>query len=112
MWVDMNDPRSKLFGFHDIGKRDRVGLGHIATHNPDTVAIDQVLWKCCGAATTERSTQTGYSGAVSYTGLVLNRDNSKATAEELFHQIIFFNVQRCSTEGGDSQRMIDLAPIW
>ena len=111
MWVDMNDLRSKLFGLYHITEGDRMGLGHIAAHNQDAVAIDQVLWKCCGAATSKRSTQTGYSGAVSYTGLVLNRDDPQTGIEELFDDIVLFIIQCCSAKRGDTNCLIDLAPI-
>jgi hypothetical protein len=72
----MNNLGSKLFGFDNIAKCDRVGLGHIAAHNPNTVAIDEILRKIRGTATSQRRTQTGYSGTVSYTGLVINRDDA------------------------------------
>src|SRR2546421_4119066 len=111
MWVDMNNLSSKLFGFDDIGKAYRMGLGHIAAHNPNAVAIDQVLWECCGAATSERSTQTGYSGAVSYTGLVLNRDDPQTGIEELFDQIVLLIIQCCSAKRGDTNCLIDFTPI-
>ena len=111
MWVDMNNPGSKLFGFDDIGKSYRMGLCHVAAHNPNTVAIDQILWKCCGTATSERSTQTGYSGAVSYTGLILNGDDPQTGIEELFDHVVFFIIQCCSAKRGDTNCLIDLAPI-
>jgi len=111
MRVYMDDLGSMLLGLHNIGKPDRMGLGHVAADDQNSIAINEVLRKCRGTATAQRCTQTGYSGAVSYTGLVLNRDDAKSSAEELLHQIILFNVQRCSTQGGDSQRMVHLASI-
>jgi hypothetical protein len=47
----MNNLGSKLFGFDNICKAYRVGLGHIAAHNPNTIAIDDVLRKIRGPAT-------------------------------------------------------------
>src|SRR5579859_5611320 len=76
MWVDMNNLRPKLPGFDNIRKANRMGFSHIAAHDQYTVAINQVLWKTSSAATSQCCTQTGYSGAVSYTGLVLNRGNA------------------------------------
>src|SRR5689334_9989017 len=98
MRVYMDDFGPTLLGFYHISKRHGMGLGHVATHDQNSIAIDEVLRKCRGTATPQRCTQTGYSRAVSYTCLVLNRDDAKTTAEELFHQIIFFNVQCCPTE--------------
>jgi hypothetical protein len=57
---------------------------HIAPHNQDAVAIDQILWKSGGPATPYCGTQTGYSRAVSYPSLILNRDNTQPAIEELF----------------------------
>ena len=111
MWVDMNNLGSKLFSFDNIGKGYRMGLAHVATHNPNTVAIDQVLWKCCGTATAQRRTQTGYSGTVSYTGLILNRDDPQTGIEELFDQIVLLIIQCCSPKRGDTNCPINLAPI-
>jgi len=90
----MHHQRTAFFGFDDIGKGDRVRLGHVAAHNQNSVAIDQILWEGRRAAASKRSTQTGYSGTVSYTGLVLDRDDAKSEVEEFLHQIVFFNVQR------------------
>jgi len=111
MWVNMNNPGSKLFGFDNIGKAYRMGLCHVAAHNQNTVAIDQVLWESCGTATSERSTQTGYSGAVSYTGLILNRNDPQTGIEELFDHVVLFIIQCCSAKRGDTNCLIDLAPI-
>jgi hypothetical protein len=47
----MNNSGSKLLGFDNIGKRNRVSLGHIAAHNPNAIAIDDVLRKSRGTAT-------------------------------------------------------------
>jgi hypothetical protein len=85
MRVYMNDLGPALFGFDDIGKGHRMGLRHVAAHDQNTVAIDEVLREGGGPAAPQRYTQTGYGGAVSYTGLVLNLDHAQAAAEELFH---------------------------
>ena len=61
-----------LFGFYHVREGDRMRLGHIAAHNQNSIAIDEILRKCGGAAAPQRCTQTGYSGAVSYTGLILD----------------------------------------
>ena len=49
--VYMDDLSPALLGCDHIGKRHWVGLGHVAAHNQNTVAIDKVLWKSCGPAT-------------------------------------------------------------
>ncbi len=48
--VNVHDFCASLFRLHDVGKRDRVGFSHIAAHNQDAVAIDEVLRKGCGTA--------------------------------------------------------------
>src|SRR5258708_17635413 len=96
----MDNLRPALLSFNHIRESDRMGLGHVTAHNQNSIAVHKVLWKCRGAATSQRCTQTGYGGTVSYTGLVLNRNDPQSAAEELFHQIILFNVQRCSAESG------------
>ena len=59
-------------GAEGCGECDGMGFGHIAPHNQDAVAIDEILRESSGTATTNSGTQTGYSRAVSYTGLVLD----------------------------------------
>lgn len=60
MRVDMDDLCPALFGPDNIGKGHRVRLGHIAAHNQDGIAIDQILRKGGGTAPPKRYTQTGY----------------------------------------------------
>src|SRR5947209_17217787 len=112
MRVYMHDLCAEFLGLDDIRKGYRVRLSHIAAHNQNRIAIHQVLRKSGGSATSKRYTQTGYRGTVSYTGLVLNRDDAQSASEELLHHIILFNIQGCASQRGDSQRMINLAPIW
>src|SRR2546425_7647562 len=107
----MNNLGPKFLRFDNIAKGDRMSLSHVAAHNPNTITIDEILWKIRGTATSKCCTQTGYGGAVSYTGLILNRDNAESAAEELFHQVVLFNVQCRATERGYAQRMIDFTPI-
>ena len=73
-----------LLCLHDVGECNRMSLGHIAPHDQDTITIEQILRKSGGTATPYAGTQTGYSRAVSYTCLVLDRDNTQTTIEELF----------------------------
>src|SRR6266699_705962 len=51
---------------------DRAQEYDIASHNQNSIAIHEILRKRGGATAPQRGTQTGYSGAVSYTGLVLD----------------------------------------
>ncbi len=60
MRIDVYYFRPALFRLDDIRESDGVSLGHIAAHDQDTVAIDQVLRKGGGPAAPKRSTQTGY----------------------------------------------------
>ncbi len=50
MRIYMDDFCSPIFRFEHVGKRDWMGFSHITAHDPDTVAIHKVLWKCCSAA--------------------------------------------------------------
>jgi len=45
MGINMNDGGSLFFSLQHIGKGYRVRLSHIASHNQNRIAIDQVLWK-------------------------------------------------------------------
>src|SRR5579883_2347578 len=98
MWIDMNHLCPALLSLYHIGKSDRMGFSHITTHNQDAVAIDKILRKSRSAATTECGAQTGHSGTVSYTGLVLDGDYTQATIKELFDDIVLFDIQGCTTE--------------
>ncbi len=111
MRIYVDDLRAALFGFDDVRERDRVGLRHVAAHDKDSVAIDQILREVRRTTTPKRGTQTGYSGAVSDTGLVFNGENPQAPGKELFDEVILFDVQRRPPERGEGQRVIDLAPI-
>jgi hypothetical protein len=72
----MNNLGPKLLCSDNVAKGNRMGLSHVAAHNPNTIAMNEILWKTRGTATTQRCTQTGYSGTVSYTGLVVHRYNA------------------------------------
>src|SRR6266700_2408086 len=72
VWINMDDLCPTLFRLYHIGIGNRMGLGHIAAHNQNSIAIHEILRKRGGATAPQRGTQTGYSGAVSYTGLVLD----------------------------------------
>jgi hypothetical protein len=72
----MDNDRATFFGFNDIGERDRVGLCHIASHDQDAIAIDEVLREGRSAATAIGGTQTGYCRTVSYAGLVLDGEDA------------------------------------
>ena len=80
----MDDLGSALFGFDNICKTYWMGFSHIAAHNQYAITIEEILWRSCGTATTKRCTQTGHCGAVSYTGLVLNRYYTEPGIEEFF----------------------------
>src|SRR6266487_1343855 len=74
--VNMDNLCAALFRLYYIGIGNRVGLGHIAAHNQKSIAIHWVVGKCRGAATSTWGTPSGYGRAVSYTGLVLDSNNS------------------------------------
>ena len=76
MWVYMDNLGPAFLGFYHVGIGDGMGLGHVTAHDQNSIAIDEVLWKGCGTATPQRCTQTGYGGAVSNAGMVLNREHA------------------------------------
>ena len=108
----MNNQRTTFFRLHHTCERDRVGFCHVAAHNQDTIAIDGILRISRSTATTKCCTQTGYCRAVSYTGLVLDGDDSQSTIEQLLYDIVLFDIQRSTAQCRDAQCMIDFAPIF
>ena len=79
-----------------------MSFSHIAAHNENAIAVKKVFREGRSAATSKRCTQTGYCGAVSYTSLVLNRGNTQATVEQLFNQIVLFDIKRRAAKGGNT----------
>src|SRR6266566_816307 len=111
VWVYMDDFGSALLRLHHIRESNRMGLGHVTAHDQYCIAIHKVLRKCSGPAASKRCTQTGYGRAMSYTSLVLNRNDAEAATEELLHQIVLFDVQGRTTECGYGKCMVDLSSI-
>ncbi len=70
--IDVNDRGSPGLGFHDPLEADRMALGHVGAFDDDAIAIGKVLLEVGGAAATERGSQTGNGGAVSYARLILD----------------------------------------
>ena len=93
-------PRSLASTTH--WKPDRVLLGHVRAHDQDAVGVLQVLLEGGGAAAPERGPQTGDRGAVSYAGLVLDRQRPHR-GEELLDQVVLLAVERRAAEEVDAR---------
>src|SRR3989441_1284719 len=68
MRIYMHDFGPALFGFDHVSKGDGMGFGHVAAHDQDSIAIDEILREGRGAATPQCGTQTGHGGAVTTLG--------------------------------------------
>ena len=77
---------------------DGMVFRHIGSHNQDRIGVLKVMRGSGSAATSKGGTQTGYRGAVSYSGLIADATHSKPASEQLADQIVFFNVQRGSAK--------------
>jgi hypothetical protein len=67
-------------------------LRHRRPHNKDRVRVTQVLLRSSSPAPSKTRSQTGNGGGVSNAGLVGNADHSQAGGEELFDEVVFFDV--------------------
>ena len=74
--VDVDDRGAARLGLHHPLESDRMALGHVRALDDDAVSVLQVLLEGRGSAASERGPQTGDSGAVSNTGLVLDLHDS------------------------------------
>src|SRR5207244_4183274 len=54
-----------------------------------------------GGASTHARTQTGHGGAVSYAGLVLDREDPQASVEQFLDQVVLLAVEGRSAQGPD-----------
>ena len=70
--------RAALLGLHHPLEADRMALRHVRALDHDAVSVLQVLLEGGGAAAAERGPQTGDSGGVSDSGLVLDLDDTRA----------------------------------
>src|SRR5699024_11456976 len=73
----MDDAGAALPGLGHPLEGDGVRLGHGGPLDDDEVSVGEVLLGLCGAATTERGSQTGNRGGVSYAALVLDLDRAR-----------------------------------
>jgi hypothetical protein len=96
--IDMDDRGTALFRPQGPAKGDGMGLGHVAAHDQDTVAVDQILLERRRSAASERGAQTGHRGGVSDARLVFDREDSQASVQKLFDQIVFFDLERRSAK--------------
>ena len=101
MWVHVEHQRPPFFCPERPAKSDRVGFRHIATHDQDAIAIDQVLLKSCCTAAPKRCAQTGHRRRVSNARLIFDRNNTKPSVQQLLDQVILFNLERGAAQGRD-----------
>ena len=80
--IDVDQRRAFLLRLHRPAEGDRMGFGHVRAHEQDAIAVGQVLLIGGGRAAAERSAQTGHRSAMSYPGLVLDRDHAQPAAEQ------------------------------
>src|SRR5207247_6905405 len=105
--IHMDHGRAFLLRLHRPAEPNRVSFSHVAAHDQDGVGVGEVLLKRGGSASSEAGPQTGDGGAMSYAGLVLDRDNPQAAVEELLDQVVLFVVHGSAAEGGDRGGVID-----
>ena len=82
-------------------------FGHIRSHDENAVAVLQVFLKSCSGAASERGAQTGHRSAVSYAGLIFNRDHAQAAAEEFLNQVILFIIHRRAAQTCHRRQVIE-----
>jgi hypothetical protein len=73
----MNERSSFVTGILNPFERDRVVFRHIATHVDDDISVSEIDVMVCHCAASERLSQSRYSGAVSYAGLMFNINEAK-----------------------------------
>ena len=80
--IDVDDGRTTLACLNHPLEADGMILRHRRSHNENGIGICQVL--LCGGRTaaSERGTQTGHRGAVSYTRLIAQADHAQTGGEQ------------------------------
>ena len=107
MGVDVDDGGALLLRLHRPAEADGMRFGHVRAHDQDGIGVGEVLLEGGRPASSEACPQTGDGGAMSYTGLVLDRDDPQAGVEELLDQVVLFVVHRGAPERGDRGRLVD-----
>ncbi len=74
--------------FHHEPEADRVVLSRVAAHRQDDVRVADVGPAVGHCASSERGGQTGHRGAVSYSGLLLERDHAQPGSKRLDQQVV------------------------
>ena len=73
---------------HDEAEPHRMVLGRVAAHGQHDVRITDVGPPIGHRAAAERGGQTGHRRAVSYSGLLLDREDAEARAERLHEEVV------------------------
>ncbi len=101
----MDNLRPTLARFHHPLEAHGMILRHGRSHNQNRVRVLQILLCCSSAAAPKRCPQTGDSGAMSYASLIADAYHPEPAGKQLLDQIIFFIVQGCAAEMGNSCRL-------
>ena len=94
--IDVNQLGAIGFGFHRPAKCDWMIFGHVRAHEHAAIGLGHGPVRYGRGAATEAGPQTGDAGAMSYPGLILDRDNAE-TAHQLLLDVVPFIVQSGST---------------
>src|SRR5439155_7064253 len=76
-WVDMDQGGAAFFSLHWPAEPDGMVFRHVAAHDQDRVRVGQILLKGGRPTSAKACPQTGDGGAMSYSGLVLDRDDAQ-----------------------------------
>ena len=101
----MNERRALFLGFHGPAEADGVGFGHVGAHDDDAIAVGQILLIIRRSTAAEGGAQTGHRGAMSYPGLVLDRNQAQCSGKEL-DEIVLFVVQRRPAQRANVRDMV------
>ena len=100
--VHVDQVRAVMFlGLDHPLESDGMISGHVRSHNKDDVRVHQVTRCRSCSAPAVGGTQTGHRRAMSYSGLIADAHHAEASGEHLFNQVIFFVVERSTTQMSD-----------
>ena len=100
-WIYVNECAALVPGCLNPLEGYRMVFCYIAAHIKDYISIAEINIMVCHGAASERLCQSRYSGAVSYSGLVLDIDEAESP-EHLLIKPALLIVERCTAYGGDS----------
>src|SRR6266508_6406168 len=104
--IDVNELGAVELGFHGPAERHRMTLRHVRAHDDEAVGVLEIARIQGRRAATEPCPQTGDARAVSYPGLILDRDDPEPAPELLTHMIELI-VERGATERENRGRHVN-----